>query len=546
MVAASTFVNKSTANHLFSLIPNAKIQRSVFDRSHGHKTSFNENLLIPVFCDEALPGDTFKLNMSGIVRLATPIFPIMDNLWLDVHFFFVPYRLVWGHWENFMGAQPLGPSDSTNYTIPVVTMSGGSPVQTIFDYFGLPQYSSAAYSNTNVSALPFRAYNLIYNDWYRDENLQNSANVPTGDGPDPQSTFTLLTRNKQHDYFTSALPWTQKINDGTSVSIPLGTSANVLTSSSTLVTGVQNPLTYSNVTGTAPGLSYAGINASSHLTFGGSTSGGAYVPTAAVYPNNLYADLSTATTVTINQLRQSFALQKLFERDARGGTRYIEIIKSHFGVTSPDFRLQRPEYLGGGRIDINVAAVAQTSANTGQPTPAGTLSAFATGVTRGVGFTHSFTEHGVILGLMSSRADLTYSQGVNRLWQRQTRYDFYWPAFSHIGEQAITNNEIFLSGSSTDNAAFGYQERYAEYRYKPSLITGYMSPLASGSLDAWHLSQQFSSLPGLNSAFIQCASPISRVVAVASSSHFIGDLFFHLKCARPMPVYGVPGFIDRF
>jgi hypothetical protein len=541
MIAVVQHSNQSTMKHLFSLIPKAQIQRSVFDRSHGYKTSFEENVIVPIFCDDVLPGDTFKLSLAGICRLATPIFPIMDNMWLDFHFFFVPYRLVWSDFESFMGAQEAGPSSSTLFTVPVVTMATVG-TESIYDYMGLPQQATALYSNTNISALPFRAYNLIWNKWYRDENLENIATVSLGDGPDASANYALLTRNKQHDYFTSALPWTQKINDGSVVTIPLGVSATVKTSSSELLTGAGSGMTFRTSTGTQPVSANVGINASSQsvaeTTFG----------TAAtiIYPSNLYADLSTATAATINSLRQAFAMQKLFERDARGGTRYIEIIKAHFGVTSPDMRLQRPEYLGGGRMEINVAAVAQTSATNAQPTPSGNLSAFATGIASGIGFSHSFVEHGVVLGLMSTRADLTYSQGVNRMWQRHTRYDFFWPAFSHIGEQAITNNELFLSGSGTDNAAFGYQERYAEYRYKPSLLTGYMSPLAASSLDAWHLGQQFGALPTLSSSFVSVNIPISRVVAVGSGPHFIADFYFHLRCARPMPVYGVPGYIDHF
>lgn len=521
----------------FSQVPKAEIPRSAFDRSHGLKTTFDAGYLVPVYVDEALPGDTFSLNMTAFGRLATPIAPVMDNLYLSSFFFAVPYRLVWTNWERFNGAQD-DPGDSVDFTIPqmVSTAVTGYLAGSIHDYFGIP----TEVPGKSHSSLWHRAYNLIWNTWFRDQNLQNSVVVDLDNGPDTPSDYVLLRRGKRHDYFTSSLPWPQK---GDAVSLPLGSSAPVLGNGDPLMVvttaaGNTNARYLEGVVGTDPVTSEGNFAASTRLFFPDGTDVSGYAP-------GLYADLSAATAATINQLRQAFQVQKLLERDARGGTRYIEVIKSHFGVTSPDARLQRPEYLGGGQSMVNIAPVAQTS-STDATTPQGNLAAFGTVTATGHGFTKSFTEHCLLIGMVQVRADLTYQQGLNRMWSRSTRYDFYWPALSHIGEQAVLKQEIYCDASATDDDVFGYQERFAEYRYKPSQITGLFRSNATGSLDFWHLSQEFGAVPSLNAAFIVDDPPVDRVIAVTSEPHVIMDAWFQLRCARPMPMFGTPGLIDHF
>jgi len=514
----------------FSEVPRADIPRSAIDRSHSHKTTFDGGYLIPVYYDNALPGDTFNVRMSAFARLATPIFPIMDNLHLESFFFAVPMRLVWNEWERFNGAQ-VDPGDSTDYVIPGLT-GGAVTVNSIFNYFGLP--IGADPDDNHISCLPFRAYNLIWNTWFRDQNLQDSLLQATGgSGPIAAGNFSLQRRGKRHDYFTSALPWPQK---GDAVSLPLGEEAPVLG-----IGKIDQNYPFSSVSVyTADGLNPTFDDAAT-------AQDDFYLeenPNDPGYPR-IYADLADASAATINELRQAFQIQKLLERDARGGTRYTEIIRAHFGVTSPDARLQRPEYLGGGHAYVNISPIAQTS-STDATTPQGNLSAMGTASVQGHGFTKSFTEHSIIIGLVSVRADLSYQQGIHRSWSRRTRYDFYWPALAHIGEQAVLNKEIYVQGTSADDDVFGYQERYAEYRYKPSLVTGQFSSLAPTSLDAWHLAQDFGSLPVLNASFIEDNPPIDRVVAVPTEPHFLFDSFFKCRLARPMPLYGVPGLIDHF
>lgn len=541
--------NMSADVHQFAMVPRPEIPRSSFRIQKAHKTTFDSSYLVPIYLDEVLPGDTFNLNMTAFVRMATPIFPIMDNLRVESFFFFVPNRLLWTNWVKFMGQQ-TNPADSISFTIPTVTSpAGGWAVGGLNDHLGLPVVGQIGGGNTiTVNALPRRAYYTIWNEWFRDENLVNSVTVSTGDGPDGAGDG-MLRRGKRHDYFTSALPWTQK--GGIAVSIPLGTSAIVTTASSSLTTPT-NPLRINKTGGgnfvAAKALGTQGTTAFENVgswetspTPTGTFSG--------IAPTNLFADLSTATAATINQLRQAFQIQKLLERDARGGTRYTEIIQAHFGVKSPDARLQRPEYLGGGSSPIQISPVAQTSAVAAAPTPLGSLSAFGTAVGTNHGFTQSFTEHGYILGLVNVTADLTYQQGIRRLWNRSTRYDFYFPAFAFLGEQAILNKEIFADGSANDLLVFGYAERWAEYRYNPSEITGLFRSTSAGTLDGWHLSQRFTVLPTLNSTFISDVPPISRVVAAGAASlnaEFLADFFFDIKAARPLPLYSVPGLIDHF
>ncbi|WNK14561.1 MAG: major capsid protein [Microvirus sp.] len=520
----------SVMQHSFSQVPKAEIPRSSFDRSHGMKTTIADGgLLVPVFIDEVLPGDTFNLSMTGFARLATPLKPVMDNAYFNSFFFFVPNRLIWANWERFNGQQD-NPGDSTDFLAPLVVSPAvtGWPVGSISDAFGLP----TGVALLGASALFHRAYNLVYNEWFRDENLQDRVPVPTDDGPDNSNLYTLLRRGKRHDYFTSCLPWPQK---GESVSIPLGQTAPVVTASMGAA-----PTFWDTTLGSLGALEAAASGVVSVATSPSQLAGLSWLNP------QLKADLSDATAATINQLRQAFQIQKLYERDARGGTRYTEIVRSHFGVVSPDARLQRPEYLGGGQSPILISQVPQTSASDATGTPQGNLAAFGTSTMHGHGFSKAFTEHGVIIGLVCARADLTYQRGLARMFSRRSRFDYYWPALSHIGEQAVLSKEIYCDGTAGDETVFGYQERFAEYRYKPSKITGEFRSTFPQSLDSWHLSQDFSTRPVLNDVFIEEHPPFSRVVAVQNEPIFIADFYFSLRCARPMPVYGVPGMIDHF
>lgn len=532
---------RSVMTHQFNQIPQAEIQRSSFDRSHGYKTTFDSGYLVPFYVDEALPGDTFNLRASAFARLATPLKPVMDNMFLTTFFFAVPYRLVWDNWEKFNGAQD-NPADSTDFTIPQIVApnygAGGIAVGSLGDYMGLPTGPLAA-SNTGVkfNALHFRAYNLIWNTWFRDQNLQNSVPIHKDNGPDAYTDYALMKRGKRHDYFTSCLPWPQK---GPAVTIPVGASSAPIIGVSPYNTA---KLRYAGGTTLDSGEDHLLADTSGRLT-GYTTSNNLWLD-----PNGtLVADLSAVFSQTINQLREAFQLQKMHERDARGGTRYTEIIRAHFGVSSPDARLQRPEYLGGGMTNVNIHPVAQTTPVSGGSTPQGNLAGFGTSSFENHGFTKSFTEHCLLLGLCCVHADLTYQQGLDRMWSRRTRYDYYWPALSHLGEQSVLNKEIYCQGEgvAADTQVFGYQERYAEYRYKPSVITGKFRSTYGTPLDMWHLSQKFTSLPTLGDTFIKETPPIDRVVAVSSEPQFLLDVFLSLKCARPMPVYSVPGMLDHF
>lgn len=534
---ARTSAGSSHQSH-FARIPSVDIQRSVFDRSFTHKTTFDAGYIIPFAVQEILPGDTLNLKTNILARLATPIFPYMDNVYIDTHFFFVPNRLVWDNWEKFNGAQD-NPGDSTDFLVPqlsAATHSAGFAEGSIYDYMGLPTKIASIPQADMPIALPLRAYNLIWNAWYRDENLQDSLDSPTDDGPDT-TVYTLQRRGRRKDYFTSALPWPQK---GPSVILPIGSSAPVLGIGKIDTTYASNGSVYES---NGDYRNYA--NAS--VVDGGSASTMFFVDRQIIGGNgvpNIWADLSDATAATINELREAFQLQRLFERDARGGTRYVELLLAHFGVVSPDFRLQRPEYLGGGTTSVNVNPIAQTT-STDATSPQGNLAAYATANGRH-GFSHSFVEHGFVIGLISARAEVTYQEGMNRMWSRRTRFDYYWPTLAHLGEQAVLNKEVYMQGNTTiDNAVFGYQERFAEYRYQPSMVTGKFRSNATGTLDAWHLALDFSSLPTL-AGLVQEDPPIDRIIAIPSEPQFILDSYTKMRHARPMPTYSVPGLIDHF
>lgn len=532
---------KSAMQHNFAVVPQNYHSRSAFKCDHGYKTTFNAGLLIPFLWDEVNPGDTHKVSTTAFIRFATLLFPLMDNMKFYTYYFFVPNRLIWTNWQKFMGEQ-VNPGDSIAYTVPKMTSTAvtGYDENSIYDYFGLPT-KVAGYDHIS---LPLRAYNLIWNEWFRDENLQNSLTVNKGDTSDPATDYTLQRSNKLRDYFTSALPFTQK---GTEVSIPLGTYAPV----------VQNPAqpipSFFVYGGGSPNAPLAVNNVATPPAFWNSAAPG-YAGSLAWSGANstatgLRTDLSAATAATINSLRTAFQIQRFLERDARGGTRYTEILQSHFGVISPDARLQRPEYLGGSSEHLRISVVAQTAPATGGSTPLASLAGFGTAVIQDHGFTKSFVEHGILIGLMVARADINYQQGLNRKWSRSIRYDYPWPVFAHLGEQAVLNKEIYAQGTAggaADNSVFGYQERYAECRYYPNLITGLFRTNATGTLDSWHLAQNFASLPTLGNTFIQDNPPTTRVKAVNTDPDFICDALIRQTVVSCLPSYSVPGYIDHF
>lgn len=519
----------------FAIEPQMRIGRSQFNRSHGLKTMFDASYLIPILVDEVLPGDTFTMKLEGFARIFSPLdAPVMDNIEMETFFFFVPTRLVWEHWEEFHGAHDDMGIQDVDYTIPILTTgktathTGGATMGATMGFFGLP--SGLSTTNVDVNALPFRCYNLIYNEWFRDQNLIDERPIDRTDGPDT-TNYLLMKSAKKHDYFTAALPYLQK---GDAVEISMAGSAPVLGIGVDTQTASGGPTTIYEADGGST--TYVDNWSGTDIFMDADAPTGAY-PT-------VYADLSSGTGISINALRESVAIQRLLEKDARGGTRYVEMIKAHFGVTSPDYRLQRPEFLGGGKSFINISPVSNTSATATEDQ--GELKGIGSGQLRGHGWAKSFTEHGYVIGLARARGDITYFQGLDRMWSRSNRYDFYLPVLANLGEQAVYNREIFISNSAVDDNVFGYQERWAEYRYKPSRITGKLNPDASGALSFWHLAEDFSSLPSLNQTFVEDQTPMSRITTVTTEPDFLLDLWFDYRCARPIPVHSIPSLMARF
>lgn len=524
---------RSVMEHTFSEVPHADIPRSSFDRSHGHKTTFDADWLIPILVDDVIPGDSYNVDCNFFARLGSPtLHPLMDNLYLETFFFFVPYRLVWDNWERFMGAQD-DPDDTIDYTVPKLSSDIGrdftaeTTAYNLSDYFGLPYFNSV--DTRTINRMPYDAYNLIWNEWFRDQNLQDSVTVDTAtDGFGNFNNYELLKRGKRHDYFTSSLPWPQK---GDAVQLPLIGNAPVTVN---LPSGANDVL---KVVTAQDGNQNDMLTSGAALQLGNIDN---------EFGQPLYADLTQVTAATINDLRLAFQTQRLLERDARSGTRYTELLLAHFGVTSPDFRLQRPEFLGGGSSIIRMNEVPNTA---GGAVGAEQAALAAHGTSAGShGFTKSFVEHGVIIGLANVRSDITYSQGAERYWWKDTRFDFYFPVLSQIGEQGVQYQEIWYENTANDTAIWGYQERYAEYRYKPSRVTRQFRPTHATSLASWHLSEEFGSRPALNETFIESntGSPLDRAIQVPSEPQIIADFYFRMICARPMPLYGVPGNLDQF
>ena len=519
-----------------AMVQRADVPRSKFNGSWSRKTTFDASYLVPFMCDEILPGDHMKYNVTAYVRMSTPLFPIFDNQKVETFFFFVPNRLVWSNWVKMMGQQDT-PSSSIAYTVPQRSWGSSTGIQgvgSLFDYFGLvvEDLSSQIAAAYDVSVLPFRGYNLIWNEWFRDENMQSAVAQYSGDGPDSGDAYPLLRRAKGHDYFTSALPWPQKF---TAPTISIGSSAPIVGLYGS--TGVAVP-------------------------FSGFTTGGSPVSTVAAYTSNTqtlafdvanqpYADLSAATGITINAMRQAFLVQQLQERDARGGTRYTEIMRSHFGVVSPDMRLQRPEYIGGGSTPLMVTPVAQTAPTSG--VTVGALGAAATATGQHTA-SYAATEHGHIIGLINVKSDISYQNGVNKMWTRKTRYDYYWPSLAGLGEQAVLRGEIYKTGlTAGDNTVFGYQERWHEDRTHVSEVTGKFRSGITGTLDAWHLAEFFVTNPVLGDTFVkdQGVSILDRVLAAGSqartnSQQYLADILIQREAVRAMPMFGTPALLGRF
>lgn len=550
-------MSRNSQSH-FAINPtNIDMSRSRFDRPFSHKTTFNVGQIIPFYVDEVLPGDTFDVETSRVVRMQSLITPVMDNIYLDMYYFFVPNRIVWSHWKQFMGENTESAwIPKTEYEVPQITApsESGFAVGTIADYLGVP----TGVPNLSVNALPFRAYALICNEWFRDENLSDPLNIPVDDATVAgvnTGTFVTdvakgglpYTAAKYHDYFTSALPAPQK---GPDVLIPSATAGEypVVTRSETHDVG-SVPYSVSYVGSDLPlsGQDYTfafdsdGVSKRARVS---DSDAGSTFPVI----NNLWAQASGGLGATINQLRMAFQIQKLYEKDARGGTRYIEVLKSHFGVTSPDARLQRPEYLGGNRIPININQVLQTSGTVEGNTPQGTPVGQSLTTDTHHDFKKSFVEHGFVVGVMVARYRHTYQQGLERFWNRHTRLDFYWPVFANIGEQAILNKEIYAQGNDEDEEVFGYQEAWADYRYKPDRVSAEMRSAYAQSLDVWHLADDYDKLPALSDSWIrEDPSNVDRVLAVQSntSAQLFADIFVMNRTTRPMPMYSIPGLIDH-
>lgn len=519
--------------HRFSNVPEANIQRSRINRSFTYKTTCSEGYLIPFYNDIMYPGDTFIGRATIFGRMATPVFPIMDNLFVDTFYFGVPWRLVWDKFQEFMGEVNRS-GEITTYEIPHRTVTTAYQPNSLEDYFGLPT-KVTGYSH---SILPFRAYVLIYNDWFRSDYLQDPIGIEFGDYNEDSTNnyddkYVLMRRGKRFDYYTSCSPFPQA---GPGVEVSLSGDAPVY--------GDGKPLVYDAYLSDSSPLSgnyrrLNGTDAASLQSIATST-GTNVVRKGANYPSHLYADLNDLTSITINTLREAFAMQHFLERLAVGGNRYTEIVYSMFGVKSPDARLQRPEFLGHGQARININPVEQT-AQSSETSPQGNLAAYAVFRNEHHAFSYSATEHMIILGLFSIRADLTYQQPLWKQWSYRTREELYWPQFSHLGEQAVYTREIDCRGAESDSTVFGYQERYGECRYYPSLITGLFKSNTDSGLDRWHLSQDFETAPVLNSDFIVDNPPVSRIVAVPSEPHFYIDIYMDLQCIRPMPIYSTPG-----